>query len=231
MKTVTDRDFKRDDRGFSLVELIVAMLIMSVIVLMVVLMISTSRRTYNTVKTDAVLQSEAEIVRNFIGEIAVEAKSWGQKEYIDGTDSYRFIWLKAPDNDKTGVDRNYFYYIFLLKGDKLRYGKFPESAALNNVTDSKIFGTGFTFPDADSYGFNILTDPYTLLAEHLSEETDEADRGISCNESPYLDTDNKYKTAKLVNIKLNFLYNEHKYGTTMNYAARNNDAGAVTTEP
>lgn len=197
---------------------------MSVIMGIVVMLISSSRATYREVKTDAVLQTEADIARNFIGEIAVEAKTWGMKDYSDGSNTYPFIWFMAPDNDSTGVSSTYFYYVFLLKGDKLRYGKIKAADALNSdPATPTVFGPGYSFPaSGDVYGNNILTDAYAVLAEHLAVDG----TGISCNESTYLGPGGVSFRNDLINVKLNFSYNEHDYTTTMNYAGRNNNEEA-----
>ena len=50
------REVYSDDRGYSLVELIVTMLVMSLLVGIVVVLISTSRSTYKVVNREAVVQ-------------------------------------------------------------------------------------------------------------------------------------------------------------------------------
>ena len=227
--------YERDDRGFSLIELIVSILIMSVISAMVVMLISSSRATYSEVNTDAVLQGDAETVRKFIGELALEARSWGEEKVnISGT-PYKLIWIKALDNDTEGLERGsyeytyfedgnpktgtrlYYYYVFLLRssGGPLAYGKYKYDTLV--PADGVLFGKdndgdgihdGFTFPaEGDYYKNNILTDKYSIIAEHVTD--------ISCSTA----TDNNDRELISVGLELN--YNGHEYKTSMNFAGRN----------
>ncbi len=104
--------FSKNEQGFSLIELIVSILIMGVITLMVVLLMSSSRRTYRSVNADAVVQGESELVRKVIGELALEARSWGQKTLVIGSNSYPVVWIKALDNDTEGLDRGSYEYSY-----------------------------------------------------------------------------------------------------------------------
>ena len=104
--------FRENEQGFSLIELIVSILIMSVIAAMVVLLMSSSRRTYRSVNADAVVQSESELVRKFIGELALEARSWGQRTVKIGGKQYKTIWIKALDNDTEGLERGSYTYTY-----------------------------------------------------------------------------------------------------------------------
>ena len=230
---------KQDDRGFSLIELIVSILIMSVISAMVILLISSSRATYSEVNTDAVLQGDAETVRKFIGELALEARSWGEKTVnLPGGDSYKLIWIKALDNDTEGLERGsydytyyvdedgdgtaetekngsrlYYYYVFLLRSPDgpLAYGKYKYDTLVHN---GELFGDGFTFPTVvgegaggDYYHNDILTSPYAILAEHVTD--------IKCS----IAADNNDR--ELISIDLTLNYNGHGYTTKMNFAGRN----------
>lgn len=234
--------YKRDDRGFSLIELIVSILIMSMISAMVIMLISSSRATYSEVNTDAVLQGEADTVRKFISELALEARSWGQKTVnLSGGGTYKLIWIKALDNDTEGLERGsytytyqeeeggamvdktgsryYYYYVFLLRPDgALAYGKYKydtlvQGGALFGDVDNDGIGDGFSFPavvgdtGGDYYNNDILTSPYAIIAEHVTD--------ISCKNA--VDNNNK----ELISIDLSLDYNDHTYATKMNFAGRN----------
>lgn len=226
-----DLRFKNDERGITLVEMIVSILIMSVISAMIVMFISTSRTAYDVVSTDAMLQSNVEIVRKYIGELAVEASSWGKRSYtysetVEGGGSVDhtvdLIWFKALDNDQEGLKRDYYdtytdaegnerhrfyyYYVFLLRPDgKLAYGKYPYSASLMGT--GSLFGEGFTLPNEDYYENNILSDPYSILAEHVTS--------IDCTNSA---TPGK---TELMKVKMALEYNGHQYDATINFSGRN----------
>ncbi len=222
--------FKEDPNGFSLIELIVSILIMSVISAMIVMLISSSRATYNSVNTDTVLQGDAELVRKFISELALEAKSWGSKsDFTDPSDGkeYKLFWIKALDNDKEGLERGsynytysvvsgentisvteprtFYYYVFLLRPDEdtLAYGKYEYGQLVKNgvFLDSNV-----TLSAPDYYGNNILTDQYSIIAEHVVD--------ISCNSSDATG-------GELMSINLQLQYNDHNYTATINYSGRN----------
>ena len=167
-----------DNSGYSLVELIVSMLVMSIIMVMVVMLISTSRRTYNTVNTEAVIQSEAEAVRSFINEIAIEAQQYGQESTI-GTEGDSCIWFLSPDNESTDKNKYCYYFILHEAGDNgiLRYGKYNCDTSIDskeiriklNDTTTKIVGKdGYSLYDLlESDSTKIKGDDYRLLAEHV----------------------------------------------------------------
>lgn len=64
---------RKANKGFSMLELIIAIGIMGVIVLVVGIMMTTSSSTYNRLSADAQLQSEAQIVANSISNLAIDA--------------------------------------------------------------------------------------------------------------------------------------------------------------
>ena len=189
--------FSRDDTGYSLVELIVSILIMSVITGMIIILISTSRKTYQTVNRDAVIQEETELVRNFINEIAIEAVDCGQFGTNAPTDTDDMcIWFLAPDNVQKSD--NYYYYFFLLEKatNTLRYGRYIQMEDSTNynrvlvqeVTDPGSGGTkkvvlpeGFDYlkllenssnVDKNGKSTSIAGDDCKLLAQYVT--------GISC---------------------------------------------------
>ncbi len=178
------------NKGYSLVELIVSILIMSVITGVIVVLISSSQRTYNEVNRDAVVQGETEMIRNYIGEIALEAFSCGQFGDPDpSVAADNCIWFLAPDN-KTGSNDKYYYFFLLEKANHvLRYGRYKQmnGADFNNIligSDGKIFGTGFNYlklledttnEDIDHKKTAIAGDDYKLLAEHIDQISLSAD--------------------------------------------------------
>lgn len=207
------KSFGPDNRGYSLVELIVSVLIMSVVVAMVVMFISSSRKTYDIVGTEAQIRGEADVLKRFISELAVEAVDCNSFSYT-GCEG---IWIKAPNNEISGPTTEYCYYFFLLEKDsrKVRYKKIKELGAdgkinpllTGGVTDAGIFGGSFSFENllgtsaADS---KLYGDKYALLAEHLTK--------LNCTIS----------SAGLITVNMTLKLNdENEFVTKLNLAARN----------
>lgn len=72
-----------NNKGFSMVELIIAFGIMGVIVTTVGYMMTTSSKTYNSLSTEAQLQSEAQLVANAISELAIDSFDAGNTMETD----------------------------------------------------------------------------------------------------------------------------------------------------
>lgn len=71
----TAKQLHKDNKGLSLVELIVTILLMSVISSMIVLFISSSRSNYELISTESALQTEAQAASGFIYDILLEAEN------------------------------------------------------------------------------------------------------------------------------------------------------------
>lgn len=78
----------RNNKGFSMVELLVAFGIMGVIVTTVGYMMTTSSKTYSSLSTEAQLQSEAQLVANAISELAIDSFDAGNVMAADYTTKY-----------------------------------------------------------------------------------------------------------------------------------------------
>ena len=212
---------KLNNKGLSLVELIVTILLMSAVMGIILIFISSSRNVYQVVETQAGLQTEAEIAKSFISELAVEATDVGTFTYSDNSASG--IWILAPDNSYSGlntvtdastgttstVSMDYKYYFILLEkaNSVLRYCTLDdEDTRLLDASGNKL-GTGVDyaalFSSEASGGTGTYGDPYSLLAEHVT--------GISCSVSQ----------TSLISIVLNLEYNSTAYTTTINVAGRN----------
>ncbi len=175
-----------DNKGFSLVELIVSILIMSVITGIVVILLSSSTRTYRIVSTDAIVQNEAELVRNFINEIAIEAVAIGSSEV--GDDGDHCIWFLAPDNEADDNTKYSYYFIFHeADSNVLRYGKYECDTANastgikvkikkddNTAEITKVVGEDeytlekLLITGLPGYTTQIKDDDYKLLAENVT---------------------------------------------------------------
>lgn len=212
----------RDDRGFSLIELIVSILIMSVITGMVIILISTSQSTYNEVNTESVVQRETEAVRSFINELAIEAKDCGSAGFTYAppggtTKAYSCIWFMAPDNNDSAASTNYYCYFLLLEEDSqiVRYGKYPayQEETVEGVTTrvlnpilkngDTLLGAGFDYGGLlVGNSTRIAGNEYALLAQHVTS--------LSLT-----------KSAGLITVGLELGYNNASYTKTLIFAGRN----------
>ena len=118
---------KRDNinnKGFSLIELIVTVLITSVLMIGVIAFLSTSRSAYQNVAVSSTLQEETITIKRILSEYMTEAKRYGfQKNVnIDGSSGdVTVLWVVARDTEaNSNPDVSYFFALDL--GDKkLRY--------------------------------------------------------------------------------------------------------------
>lgn len=64
---------KKDQRGFSMIELLTAIAILAVLAGSVIFIMNSSSQTYNKLSVEAQLQSEAQLVANMITELAIDS--------------------------------------------------------------------------------------------------------------------------------------------------------------
>ena len=124
-----------DNKGFSLVELIVTVLITAILMIAVVAFISSSRAMYQTVNTSATLQEEAITAERVFTEAFMEAKAY---KFETGVNLYSgvdtdVIWTQSRENNPASGDTNPDDSIYCFVVDKtnneIRYYK-----DLHNVT-------------------------------------------------------------------------------------------------
>ncbi len=112
------KNIMNDNKGFSLVELIVTVLITAILMIAVVAFISSSRTMYQTVNTSATLQEEAITAERVFTEAFMEAKTYKYQANVSlATGSVTdVLWIKAKENAPISGDTNtddsvYFYVI------------------------------------------------------------------------------------------------------------------------
>ena len=211
-----------NDKGFSLIELIVSILIMSIMTGIIVMLIATSRTLYSEVNTEAVVQTETEAIRNFIGELALEARACDSGSVTvnvgeDGTRTDYYIWFLAPNNDVEagGTSTDYYYYFLLREADTniVRYGRYSEKVKvgseyhLNPVLlqgSDTVFGGTYSFATLleTNAATKLYDEDYSLLAEHVT--------AMSCSSS-----------NGLITVNLTLTYNGVSYPKTLVFAGRN----------
>lgn len=79
------KKLKKDRRGFTLVELIVTILIMSIVMVAAAGFIITAANSYRVANIEIELQNEAQTAMNQFNDILIEAKSYSVTKNADGT--------------------------------------------------------------------------------------------------------------------------------------------------
>lgn len=134
----------RNNKGFSMVELLVAFGIMGVIVTTVGYMMTTSSKTYSSLSTDAQLQSEAQLVANAISELAIDSFDAGntmESGYTTQNDSTvaknKLVLLSRT---KT-VNTRYYIDLDVTKKELYLYSQtYDSSAKTYSAQDKSLLG-------------------------------------------------------------------------------------------
>lgn len=118
-----------DNKGFSLVELIVTVLITAILMIAVIAFISSSRTMYQTVNTSATLQEEAITAERVFTEAFMEAKTYKYQANVSlATGSVTdVLWIKAKENapisGDTNTDDSVYCYVIDKTAGEIRYYK------------------------------------------------------------------------------------------------------------
>lgn len=136
------KDVQQDNRGFSLLELIVVILMMGFIGTMLAVFVSSSRSNYQYLSTEVKLQDEAAFATSYIGDIAVETKEFSDRleTFNDGSAVLEAFYILAPDS-KTSInsDKDYYYIIARETAtNEMRFIKLDESEIVKDSTSRKI---------------------------------------------------------------------------------------------
>ncbi len=189
----------KDNRGLSLVELIVTVLLMSVISGMIVLFIASSRSNYELISTETALQTEAQAATGFIYDILLESENVIFGEYdatlVGGTGSDKVKVLSAKSGD------NYSVVLFEEGSGNLRY---TSMSAIEVASDSVIT----VLNNRAGAGNNLIGDKYSLLAEYVTDMT-YTEYGVTSSAITYS------------NVNLDFEYAGRNYRTTIDVKGRN----------
>ena len=165
-----NKELRLNNKGFSLVELIVTVLITSVLMIGVIAFMSTSRSAYQTVNVSATLQEESMTVKRVVSEFLMEAKAYGcEKETINGTANCTVLWMLARETESSSSGEGDQVYFFVLDpvDHKLRYCKGSPTLVSPTALDS-VGGTAITYIKDHCYSDN---GKYTVIGEHLESIT------------------------------------------------------------
>lgn len=115
---------RKDNKGFTMIELLIAIGIMSVVIVTVGTLMTTSSRTFNALGTETKLQSEAQLVANSISNLAMDsisANSTAPSDIPDSSD-YNLASGKALVL-KNNVDKSRYTIVCNPSENKLYYYK------------------------------------------------------------------------------------------------------------
>ena len=207
-----------DNRGFSLVELIVVVLITGILMLAVVMFISTSRSAYQTVNTSATMQEEAISVERVLSEYIMEASECGFEAGVDLDDgsSVDVFWVRAKENDTSDSNydplKPYSVYCFVLDKAKERIMYTKDVSEHIGVIDGlgKISSVGEDQIEADCTGDAAK---YHLIGKHI----------IGLKPTRYSRGDG----SELICLNITYSYMGKEYKSMVTAATRNK-AGAIS---
>jgi len=155
-----------NNKGFSLVELIVTVLVTAILMLGVIAFVGSSRTAYQVVNTSATLQEESMTVERVLSEMIMEAKSYGFDEDVSvGSNTVDVFWVTAVNNEAASGDCVYFF-VFDESDNKLRYckGTNPTDCVMKADEDS-VLTAGSTLINNQCYGSK---QKFSLVAEHVT---------------------------------------------------------------
>ena len=127
------KEIKKDNKGFTLIELIVCILILGIVSGIIVMFVISSTNSYNLVQSEAIMQTEADVALGYINEAAVSATSY------KNTETYVNESGKTINAVCIGVPGGYHFLWFEKEEGKLRFIFLPVSdshlvpTALNGV--------------------------------------------------------------------------------------------------
>lgn len=227
---------KPNNKGFSLVELIVCILMMGLISGMLVVFITMSRNDYRIVSDDTMLQDEASFAMNYISELSLEAESVtvGTEDAVsfellsvdseDGSidsvsmssDIYYAAFFGADNTSSSTADKAVYIVVWEKANNVLRFGKFKydynEADATHPLPDdSKLrLKAGTTTGELDYVKMlqdnGILGNNRKLLARYITDFD--------------LSTSNiNSKSLRTINFTVS--YDGKDYVATKNIAGRN----------
>ena len=208
-----------DNKGFSLVELIVTVLITAILMIAVIAFISSSRTIYQTVNTSATMQEEAITAERVFTEVFMEAKAY---KFETGVDLYSgvdtdVIWTQSRENNPapgdTSTDDSIYCFVIDKTNNEIRYYK-----DLHNTTGMVLSGSltveGRNKLTAECFGTNAK---YSVISKNVK--------------SVDLDTIPRADGTDLVCMEIVFEYVGKEYTENITVVTRNLTHAAATPTP
>jgi len=206
-----------NDKGFSLVELIVTVLVTSLLLLGVLTFVSSSRTAYQTVSTSATLQEEAMTVERVLTEKIQEAKEHGFDDNVNlGSGKLVDVfWITTRDEENISTDSVYFF-VHDKADNKLRYckGSNPADLVEKASTDS-VTSNAVTLINNQCYDAKLK---FSLIADHV----------VSMEEAPTVE---RADGTDLVLLKFKYEYMAKNYTNTVTTVTRNKNRALSAPDP
>lgn len=201
-----------DNKGFSLVELIVTVLITGILMLAVGLFMTTSRNAFQTVNISATLQEESMTVERVLSEALMEASAYKVVTATIDSTAYKVMWIKAKDNNKAGFvsEESLYFFVHDSSKQKLFYCKkqLNDTDTIDkyiNASDGSVTSTkGFELIKSNCLG---NYSKYNLISDHLVSFTDSSVKTID--------------GSKLIKLVCNFSYLGTEYTSNITAVSRN----------
>ena len=205
-----------DNKGFSLVELIVTVLITAILMLAVVAFISSSRTMYQTVNRSATLQEEAITAERVFTEAFMEAKEYKREIGVDlsaGVDT-DVIWIRARENeDPTSTDDSIYCFVIDKTANQIRYYK--DSDVTDMIVGGSLSNDGKDKLKTACFGNNAK---YCVISKNVK--------------SVDLKSISRSDGKDLVCMEIIFEYSSKEYTENITVVTRNlTHTPAVTTSP
>lgn len=205
-----------DNKGFSLVELIVTVLITAILMIAVIAFISSSRTVYQSVNTSATLQEEAITAERVFTEAFMEAKVYKLETGLSTTADV--IWIQSKENEPvsgdTNTDDSVYCFVIDKAANEIRYYKGVHKAS-DMISGGSLTTTARTTLNTECFGTNAK---YCVVSKYV--------KSVNISTVPRSDG------TDLVCIEIIFEYTGKEYTENITVVTRNlTHAPTVTATP
>lgn len=211
---------KQSNKGLSLIELIVSMLILGMVTGIVVILVISSSNSYNIVYNEVNMQTEADVALNYIDEIAVEAKGYATSNFTNALGKQiASLCILAPG--EAGDSDDYYYIVWHEANknpddndNKLRFCKFKK-----DLTPGETDPITWYAPSTRDDGIDAIDINSTLYNNGFYGKTDNFLAKYVTDFKAVVPTDPH--VFPMLQIKIGLKFADSKYSATKNIASRN----------
>lgn len=195
------RDIKKNNRGFSLIEVLVSTMIASIIILAIGGLLSIGTRIYASTNIETELQKESQIAMNQINDIMIKAVAY---KYMTVSPDVDVLYVKTGREEDDGISIKYHCYAIIL--DKIN-----QRLLFQKTTDNLLTPTWANGEDWATYiaATEAINPTPSLLSQYVESLT------LTPNAGP---TANKHTVIITINLKLK----DKNYSTFTTVKLRNN---------